>query len=55
MAGHKRIEPARAVSYLKTIKRNDPITKEVILTDVDREWPLATKRFQVSFDYQKNH
>ncbi len=46
-------EPARAVSYLKTIKRNDPITKEVILTDGDREWPLATRDFKFSYDYQK--
>lgn len=46
-------EPARAVSYLKTVKRNSPITEEIILTDGNREWPLATREYKFSYDHEK--
>ena len=34
-------EPQTAASYLKTIKRNSPIDKE--LSDDVKEWPLSTR------------
>ena len=46
-------EPKSAVSYLKTIKRNAPIIKEVILTDGEKEWPLSTRDYKFRYDYEK--
>lgn len=46
-------EPTRAVSYLKTIKRNVPIDREIILTDGVREWPLTTRDYKFSYNYKK--
>ena len=49
-----RFEPDRAVSFLKTVKRNNtPIRKEIILTDGVKEWSLTTRDYKFSYDYQK--
>jgi vancomycin resistance protein YoaR len=46
-------EPQTAASYLKTIKRNSPIDKEVILSDGDNEWALSTRDYKFRYDYEK--
>lgn len=47
-------EPDKAVSFLKTVKRNNtPIKKEIILTDGVKEWSLTTRDFDFSYDYQQ--
>lgn len=46
--------PDRAVSFLKTVKRNNtPIKKEIILTDGVKEWSLTTRDYNFTYDYQK--
>jgi len=46
-------EPNTAISYLKTIKRNSPISKEIILTDGEKEWALSTRDYKFTYDYEK--
>ncbi len=46
-------EPKTAISYLKTIKRNAPINKEIILTDGENEWSLSTRDYKFTYDYVK--